>query len=448
MTRERRGLIGITVAAFLIRLTWVLSLDRDGFAFNDSVFYSAGANSILHGNGYLGLDGAPTARWPPGYSTVLATVYRVFGSDPLHGEILNAVLGAAAVPLLYLLVRPWFGTPVAAIAAVMLCVMPGPIIWTDLLVTETLVTLLYLGFFVLATRSRPTWGWAVGLGVYVGLATMVRGEAPVWMLVPLVLWWRAAGWKVSVGRMAAAGAALALVMTPWVIRNERVFDAFVPLALNSSETMWAGHNPAATGAQMYPSQALLDRLAGGTEGPARALAVSDGLRNESLRYMVHHPVHELTLIPRKVVALLRGDAHAFDWVNMAPYPALGENATWFFGTLADAAWFALLAFTVVGALGLGRAVWRCPLMVAIATSFLTALVLYGFVYYGNYRYRLPYEPLMMVVAALVADRGLAGLRAARVGDAPVDDSPLSVDDPHAAAAEIAEADHGANAAEH
>jgi hypothetical protein len=40
------------------------------------------------------------------------------------------------------------------------------------------------------------------------------------------------------------------------------------------------------------------------------------------------------------------------------------------------------------------------------------LVLYGFVYYGNYRYRLPYEPLMMVVAALVVDRGWRGLCAA------------------------------------
>ncbi len=49
--------------------------------------------------------------------------------------------------------------------------------------------------------------------------------------------------------------------------------------------------------------------------------------------------------------------------------------------------------------------------------FITLLVLYGFVYYGNYRYRLPYEPLMMVVAAMVVDRGWRGLRAARDADA-------------------------------
>jgi len=30
------------------------------------------------------------------------------------------------------------------------------------------------------------------------------------------------------------------------------------------------------------------------------------------------------------------------------------------------------------------------------------LFLYGFLYYGNYRYRLAYEPLMIVVAATFA----------------------------------------------
>ncbi len=40
----------------------------------------------------------------------------------------------------------------------------------------------------------------------------------------------------------------------------------------------------------------------------------------------------------------------------------------------------------------------------IAASFLTAVFLYGFLYYGNYRYRVPYEPLMVVVAATVLTR--------------------------------------------
>jgi len=54
---------------------------------------------------------------------------------------------------------------------------------------------------------------------------------------------------------------------------------------------------------------------------------------------------------------------------------------------------------VFGGVVLGRRFWRTRIGRIAGTSFVTALVLYGFVYYGNYRYRLPYEPLMVLVAA-------------------------------------------------
>jgi hypothetical protein len=53
---------------------------------------------------------------------------------------------------------------------------------------------------------------------------------------------------------------------------------------------------------------------------------------------------------------------------------------------------------------LGRRFWRAPIGRVIATSLVTALFLYGFLYYGNYRYRLPYEPLMVIVAATLLTR--------------------------------------------
>jgi hypothetical protein len=38
-------------------------------------------------------------------------------------------------------------------------------------------------------------------------------------------------------------------------------------------------------------------------------------------------------------------------------------------------------------------------MRGVAALFLCSLVLYGFVYYGNYRYREPLSPLLLLVAA-------------------------------------------------
>ena len=186
--------------------------------------------------------------------------------------------------------------------------------------------------------------------------------------------------------------------------------SFIPLSTNAGETLYAGHNPNADGMQNYPSEELTASFGTGKEWEVKW---SHGLQRRAIDYMVSHPAREVELIPAKLLALMRGDSWAFDWLNQDPYPTLSRTWTTYISVVADLAWFSLLALTLVGVFGLGRAVWRQRLMVAITTSFVTLLVLYGFVYYGNYRYRLPYEPLMMVVAALVVDRGWQGLQAAR-----------------------------------
>jgi len=407
---ERRRLIILFVAALGLRLAWVLAVKRDGFASNDASFYHFSGDSIARGRGFESPFGLPTARWPPGYPALLSLLYRITGWHAVAAEVLNAVLGAITVPLLYRLAKPHFGSRVAFIAATMLCVMPGPILWTDLTVTETLFTLQLVLFFLLIMRSRPTWAWAAAIGAFVGLVTLTRSEALVWLIVPFVVWRRQAGWKVTIPRIAATGAVFLLVLTPWAIRNTRAMGSFIPLSTNAGETLYAGHNPNADGMQNYPSEELTASFGTGKEWEVKW---SHGLQRRAIDYMVSHPAREVELIPAKLLALMRGDSWAFDWLNQDPYPTLSRTWTTYISVVADLAWFSLLALTLVGVFGLGRAVWRQRLMVAITTSFVTLLVLYGFVYYGNYRYRLPYEPLMMVVAALVVDRGWQGLQAAR-----------------------------------
>jgi len=102
------------------------------------------------------------------------------------------------------------------------------------------------------------------------------------------------------------------------------------------------------------------------------------------------------------VHLVRGDSYALDWVNAGVEGRPGPLAPiWVerIGVVADAGWYGLLTLTVLGGIVLGRRFWALPIGRLAATSFAIATFLYGFAYYGNYRYRLPYEPLMVVVAA-------------------------------------------------
>lgn len=396
----RRWSLVLGALALVVRTAWVLAVDRVGFGFNDALMYHTTAISVSRGEGYVPLAGGPTARWPPGYSTVLAGVYRVVGVEPLAGELLNAVLGAITVTVLVLVVGMALDRTVGIAAGVGLALLPGPILWTDVLVAETLYTALFVLMVGLVLRSHPSWRWALAAGALVGIGALVRGEAFTWLLLPVVAWWPHVDRRRLASYAALTVAAVAVVIAPWTIRNAIVMDAFVPVATNASQTLWSGHHPGATGGQTYPPPEYVHSF--GHDLRTRELESSTALRNDALEYMVTHPLREVQLVPLKVVHLLRGDSYALSWVNAGLEGRPGPlSPIWVerIGVVADAGWFGLLALTVLGGIALGRRFWSRPIGRLAATSFATALFLYGFAYYGNYRYRLPYEPLMVVVAA-------------------------------------------------
>jgi 4-amino-4-deoxy-L-arabinose transferase-like glycosyltransferase len=398
--------------ALLLRGAWVLAVRRTGFAFNDAIMYHTTAINLSRGDGYVPLTGGPTARWPPGYSTLLGGLYAAIGVHPVAGELLNALIGAATVVLLMLAVERAIDRRTAIVAGMVLAVLPGPILWTDVLVAETLYTALFVLALLVLVHARPTVRWMIAIGLLIGLGALVRGEALTWVLLPIVLFWNQLPRRELVRSIAAVAGSAALVMAPWTIRNAVVMDAFVPVATNASQTLWSGHHAGATGAQTYPPADYDLQFA--SELPDRELESSKALRNDAVEYLITHPVRELELIPLKLIHLNRGDSYVLDWVN-APgdgeAPPLSPIAAERVGVLADAGYFGLLAVTVFGGWWLGRAFWRRPIGRLITVSFVTALFLYGFLYYGNYRYRLPYEPLMAVVAAAFVTQ-VAGRRAA------------------------------------
>jgi 4-amino-4-deoxy-L-arabinose transferase-like glycosyltransferase len=386
-------------------VTWVLAIDRKGFTFNDALMYHSTAENLSEGHGYVPFTGGPTARWPPGFSTVLGGLYWLFGVHPIVGELFNAIVGAVTVVLLMLIAERTLDRRTAIVAGAMLAVLPGPIMWTDVLVSETLYTALFVAALLILVRARPTSSWLLAFGVAVGIGALVRGEALTWLVLPVVMWWRLVPWRELARVVLVAVAVAAVVMLPWTVRNAVVMDAFVPVATNASQTLWSGHNDHATGAQVYPPADYDDRF--DQTLPALELETSKALRNDAIEYMVTHPFREVELVPLKLLYLTRGDSYVLDWVN-APgdqeAPPISTNQAERIGVVADLGYYGLLTLTVLGAVVLGRRFGASRIGRIAATSFATALFLYGFLYYGNYRYRLPYEPLMVLVAAALVTR--------------------------------------------
>lgn len=334
---------------------------------------------------------------------------------------MNAVFGSFTVPLLYFAARKTLGRVEAIIVGVVMTVLLGQILWVPLLLSETFFTFLLAVLLALLAGLDPEKRRSpVLLGLVIGIATLTRGEGLLLITVAIAMWWTRLPRR-RLRQQAAIMLAVAIAcVVPWTIRNASAMDSFVPLSTNLGATLWAGHNPQAYGGPIVPPDRLLDRVHGTTGTPRREVAENTFLRNKALSWAVSHPVDELALIPEKLTSLFSGDGQIiYYWLNPSGQkPVLSQNAQYRLNVLANAETYFLLFSFAASLFVFGKALWRRRPILRGALVFLAiSAVLYGFVFFGGFRYLAPLEPLMLLVAApLIAQLGK--LRAHRLG--PVD----------------------------
>jgi 4-amino-4-deoxy-L-arabinose transferase-like glycosyltransferase len=415
---ELRWVGGLTLAALALRVAFALSIERESLPFNDMLFYHSTAKALAEGLGFISLDQNPTARWPPAFPFLLSLVYRAFGSDHANAELMNAMLGAATVPLAYYAARRAFDRRTGLLAAGALAVMPGQILYAESILAEPLYTFVLVGILAMLVGLPDRRLSAAAIGLAIGVAALTRGEGLLLLALPPVVWWGAMPRRELLLRTGLAALAAVLAIAPWTVRNAFVVDAFVPVSTNSAQTFWAGHNPTANGGATYARGEIYAEL---QDLPPERFEVEQArlLRREALEYMFENPLRELTLIPRKLLYLSIGDSRAIQTGatlserasqgapvtgGITPVIVPTSNAAVLLGVVADVAWFGLLALFVLALVVLWPLLWRNPLGRAGIALTAISLVLYGFVLYGNFRYRMPLEPVMILLAAPLVSR--------------------------------------------
>ena len=277
---------GLTLLAWVHRLVFLRS-NRDlawpytFFYEGDSETFYLYARALLEGKLYD--EGVPFH--PPGFAWFLAFVHTLVGAGEAGARVPHvavksviALLGSAAIGLLYLLVRPYLGRTVALIAALLGAYHFGLYVLSIAPVTESLYLLLLLLALLIWTRrfdhplavSRdvgaglaparegvnpsPTSFTSLSLGLLLGALALTRAEGA---LVALLL--------IGIGLLGARKKPWALValgwvlvVAPWTIRNAVRMEAvnekyasdlptFVPLTLYGPINLALANNPLAEG---------------------------------------------------------------------------------------------------------------------------------------------------------------------------------------------------------
>ena len=398
--------------ALLIRVIVVLTSPHF-HTFHDSAQYDQDAVQLAnHGNfpqSAATFHGGPTAYRPPLFPGVLAILYKIVGDGNAHtrwewGRMLEAVLGALVVLLVFLIAKRIWSMRVALVAAGVAAIYPPLILANSSLLSESVFIppVLLAAWAALVYRDTRRMWWAAAAGAAVGVAALARGNGLELILPVCFLVWIERP-RLSRRAMVAplvAIVAMVVVLTPWEIRNLEQFHQFVPITTEAGYGVAGTYSAAAQDNKQYPvlwTTPLAQLYAAFKKNPnINEEQASEQLTTDGLHYIEHHPLS----IPK---TLYWNTVRDFDLTPgierwLAPYEGY---PTW----LAMASVYAFWVLTILCLLALTRgflrepalslkaaplSLWGMPLAIYLVTVTLLGLT----------RYRVPADPFLILPAAL------------------------------------------------
>ena len=370
------------------------------------------AGSIARGQGFsspLRVPTGPTAWMAPIYPLLLAGVFRFFGVYTFPSFVAAVLLNILFVTLtcvpIYHAGERIGGAGLGAGAAWLWAIFPNAILlpfesmW-DACLSALLAAIILWATLALA-ESRRARDWCT-YGLLWGVTLMTNPT--LGSLLPLLLGWlayrarkEARPWIAK--PLLALGVAI-LCCVPWTVRNYDVFHTLVPLRTVLGLELWVGNNAQSNGTEVAPLHPLNDAHERAKYIAMGEIAYMREKQREAIAYMVSHPRREAHLTADRFIAF---------WTGGTPEPVkdLERIGSWWFRYV--------LFFNVaagIGALaGIVLLFWRRSMFAFPLAVF---PVIFPCAYYLSLafpRYRLPIDPVVLLLAAIVL---AAAARKARV----------------------------------
>ncbi|HVS83653.1 MAG TPA: glycosyltransferase family 39 protein [Pyrinomonadaceae bacterium] len=179
---------------------------------------------------------------PPGYSTLLAGIFKIFGESESAIQLTQMIADSAAAVFVFLIAGEVFSLGIAAIAGFLAALSPQFAYYSVLLLPDSLAVLpiLIAVYFLIRAIKHPRLLSFVIAGAFVGLSCWLRANAlllaPILAcLVPLLL---PRGRRLRNSLALIFGAAI--LITPITIKNAVVFHRFIPLSLGAGQKLLEG----------------------------------------------------------------------------------------------------------------------------------------------------------------------------------------------------------------
>jgi 4-amino-4-deoxy-L-arabinose transferase-like glycosyltransferase len=396
----------IVAVAYLFRiwaLTTISTARRDS---GDPFFYHVTANILAHGRGFeepltwisSGTE-IPSALHGPALPAALALFSRLGGVSYVDHQWASILFGLPQIAFAVLLAHMLAGRRAALLTGAICIVYPNLWLTDGSLFVEGLAA----GFTTAATWTQYRWiqrqrvGMIVLTGVLIGLAALTRGEAL--LLVPLffglvVLLLRSVPWRVRWTHALWGTAATVVTLAPWMIYNAPRFDVFVPLSTNSNEVLFYANCDDVYSGQFigfwsFACQTRYREEFGEAPGDQAEQAVF--WRDLAIEYIEEHRDQ----VPKVVVARVGRQWELFRPGQTIDFAFIeGRDRTSV--RIGQLGYYVMMPLAIVGTIAMRRR--RQPVLPMWSHAIgVTVTAIYA---YGTLRFRAPWEPIMVTLAAI------------------------------------------------
>jgi 4-amino-4-deoxy-L-arabinose transferase-like glycosyltransferase len=402
-SRFRLQLVAVAVVAFAVRVAYVLWYSRGTPAGFDADAYLRLAYSLSH-HGRYALAGTTSTLFPPGFPVFIAALQVLHFNHYTDLLVGMAALGTVTVVLIAMLGRRLGGETVGLVAGLIAAIYPNLFLAEGALMSEALTALLVTLALLLALRALddPTPGRFVVLGLPLAYGALTRTDGTLFavLLVAVVAWCattKPRNWRRFAALCAAGLIASVVLVGGWVVRDEVQMHAFVPVAVNgwtvvggaNCPTTYAGYR---FGSWDFNCLQLKQAVRAGRRGE---IAINKYVRDRGADYLRAH----LGRLPAVVAARLGLTFGVYDPWHELTVEGTAEGRDVGVSHLGYVMYLILVPFAIAGFVLLGSGAPRRVLLVPLVTVLLSTVV--G---YGNQRFRMPIEPVIVVLAAVPARR--------------------------------------------
>lgn len=372
-----RALVAICAVGFFLRLIY-LAVSGSQPLFPDELRFLEEGHSLVTGLG-LQADGKLGHDMPLTGLVIAGTLF-ISGESVFAVKLVMVVISTLTIAVVALLCFEISKENRSALLAAAICsIYPFFIFYSARILSET-IFLFFMTLFFWALIQK-----SIGVAWQGALAGLMHLTRPIFLYFFPIIWaWQYSFQRVPIQKIAFGILIMTLVVSPWIVRNYVVFGEIVIGTASSGHILWEGNNPWNTtggvSGTFEDTQSWLDVVPGGKS----ELAEDQWKKSEAIAFIKKEPTHFLKN------GLLKLKRFWSLWPNSR------DHQHWLYRLVSVLSFGPVLLLSMVGAVVLKK--HRKEVILILATvgylSALHALIL------GSIRYRLPLEPLLIVLASI------------------------------------------------